>query len=130
MKIGTAPTGGLRLTQAGWKVRGAVIDQTTYFRENVFSGSSWRSVNATNEQRSRGIALGIQLYEEKDNKENRKENRVEIWKKVGKRLPTVVARYFPTLALKEATSKSNYFDLGGRLRSEIISGREKKKNYG
>jgi len=46
VKIGTAPTGGLRLTQAGWKVGGAVIDQTTYFKANVFRGSSWRIAKA------------------------------------------------------------------------------------
>jgi len=37
---GHAP-GVLRLTQAKYKVGGAVIDQTTYFRNQVFSGLTW-----------------------------------------------------------------------------------------
>jgi HKD family nuclease len=35
------PTGGLRLTQAGWTVNGTVIDQTTYFRNDVFGNLKW-----------------------------------------------------------------------------------------
>ena len=42
VKKGTAPTGGLRLTQANWKVSGNVIDQTTYFRQTVFVGLDWK----------------------------------------------------------------------------------------
>ncbi|NVM32015.1 MAG: hypothetical protein HWN65_24455 [Candidatus Helarchaeota archaeon] len=41
-KEGTNPTGGLRLTQARWKVNGKVIDQTTYFRQNVFGKLAWK----------------------------------------------------------------------------------------
>jgi len=40
-KEGTNPTGCLRLTQAGWNVDGQGIDQTTYFREDLFGGFEW-----------------------------------------------------------------------------------------
>lgn len=35
------PTGGVRLTQAKWEVDGQVIDQTRYFREDVFGDLEW-----------------------------------------------------------------------------------------
>ena len=35
------PTGGIRLTQAKWEVDGQVIDQTSYFREDVFGDLEW-----------------------------------------------------------------------------------------
>ena len=41
-KLGTHPTGGLRLTQASWEVDGGTIDQTEYFREIPFGGFDWR----------------------------------------------------------------------------------------
>lgn len=41
---GSNPTGGLRLTQARWEVRGKRIDQTTYFRKKVFGTLDWREV--------------------------------------------------------------------------------------
>ena len=44
---GTSPTGGLRLTQAGWQVRGRTIDQTSYFRNDVFGGFPWREIRTT-----------------------------------------------------------------------------------
>jgi HKD family nuclease len=34
-------TGGLRLTQASWTVSGNPIDQTSYFRNNVFGNLAW-----------------------------------------------------------------------------------------
>lgn len=34
-------TGSMRLTQAGWKIDGTVIDQTAYFREDVFGDLDW-----------------------------------------------------------------------------------------
>ncbi len=34
-------TGGLRLTQAGWEVSGKPIDQTMYFRNDIFGRLSW-----------------------------------------------------------------------------------------
>jgi hypothetical protein len=36
------PTGGVRLTQAGFTVNRRVINQTTYFRNVVFGGLSWQ----------------------------------------------------------------------------------------
>lgn len=41
------PTGGVRLTQAGFTVKRKVIDQTTYFRHTVFGGRSWRVIKTT-----------------------------------------------------------------------------------
>jgi len=38
---GTNPTGGLRLVQDGFVTGGHVIDQTTYFRNNIFGNLSW-----------------------------------------------------------------------------------------
>lgn len=40
-KPGTNVTGGLRLAKAGWKIDGETIDQTTYFRWNVFEKVEW-----------------------------------------------------------------------------------------
>lgn len=37
----TNPTGGLRLTQAKWRVDNEVIDQTTYFRYDLFGQFEW-----------------------------------------------------------------------------------------
>ena len=34
-------TGGLRLTQAGWQANGVLIDQTTFFRQELFGEWSW-----------------------------------------------------------------------------------------
>jgi hypothetical protein len=42
VKKGTAPTGGLRLTQANWEVDGSVVDQTVYFRQDVFGNLNWK----------------------------------------------------------------------------------------
>ena len=36
-------TGGLRLTQAGWKVSGNFIDQTNYFRNTIFGHLNWHT---------------------------------------------------------------------------------------
>jgi len=45
------PTGGLRLTQAGWIASGRIIDQTTYFREEVFAECTWtRGVHRPKQQ--------------------------------------------------------------------------------
>jgi hypothetical protein len=35
------PTGGLRLVQAGFRVNGTVINQTTYFRQTLFGAYAW-----------------------------------------------------------------------------------------
>lgn len=40
----TNPTGGLRLVQDKFQVDGETIDQTTYFRENVFGDLTWAVV--------------------------------------------------------------------------------------
>lgn len=41
---GTNPTGGLRLVQDGFLVDGVVINQTTYFRNEVFGGLDWTAI--------------------------------------------------------------------------------------
>lgn len=38
----TAPTGVISLTQADFRVNGKVINQTTYFKEEIFGGFSWK----------------------------------------------------------------------------------------
>lgn len=38
------PTCNLRLSQAGYKVNGQKIDQTTYFRDEVFSECEWEKL--------------------------------------------------------------------------------------
>ena len=38
---GSNPTGNLRLSQAGYKVDGKKIDQTKYFRNDVFGDCDW-----------------------------------------------------------------------------------------
>jgi hypothetical protein len=38
----TAPTGGLSLTQAGWHDKNRVIDQTIYFRFDLFGNFIWK----------------------------------------------------------------------------------------
>lgn len=40
-KAGTNPTGGLRLVQSGFEVNEKVIDQTTYFRNELFGSYTW-----------------------------------------------------------------------------------------
>ncbi|MBU5347915.1 phospholipase D-like domain-containing protein [Paenibacillus lautus] len=41
---GSNPTGNMRLGQAGFQVRGALIDVTTYFISSVFHGLHWTTV--------------------------------------------------------------------------------------
>lgn len=38
----TAPTGVISLTQADFRVNAKVIDQTTYFKEKIFGGFTWK----------------------------------------------------------------------------------------
>jgi HKD family nuclease len=44
---GSNPTGGLRLTQAGWTIDGDEIDQTTYFRNDIFGNLVWMEWRAS-----------------------------------------------------------------------------------
>lgn len=48
-------SGVLRLTQAGYHVNGQTIDQTTYFRHQVFSGLQW-VVDAQDPAKVRAVA--------------------------------------------------------------------------
>jgi HKD family nuclease len=51
----TAPTGGISLTQADFRVDGRVINQTTYFKDSVFADFTWRQDRA----RSRAVATNV-----------------------------------------------------------------------
>ena len=98
----------------------------------IDSASTWRILTATKDIRELDLALGVQLYEEGADK-------TLIWGKVGDRLPTVVSRYFATLALKGVVNqeefdklpaderqaflvgdKSDYFNLEKRLRDGLL----------
>lgn len=46
---GTNPTGGLRLTQAKFKINGVIINQTTYFRNDLWGGFQWALVSTNPE---------------------------------------------------------------------------------
>jgi hypothetical protein len=46
-----AVTGGLRLTQAGWKLNDEAIDQTTYFRNTLFGQLEWTVGNLAPKKR-------------------------------------------------------------------------------
>ena len=52
-------TGDVRLTQAGWKVNGRQIDQTTYFRNEVFRQANWHRKNASVEEATVTFAVRI-----------------------------------------------------------------------
>lgn len=43
---GTNPTGCIRLVKSGYRVDGVLIDQTSYFREDIFGVLAWKQVNA------------------------------------------------------------------------------------
>jgi HKD family nuclease len=45
---GTAVTGNLKLSQARFKVNNVVIDQTTYFRNNIFRNLTWANTKPNN----------------------------------------------------------------------------------
>ena len=52
-------TGEVRLTQANWKINGKVIDQTTYFRNDVFGRFNWRKTKARSYSREE---TGVQFH--------------------------------------------------------------------
>lgn len=45
---GTAPTGNVKLTQAKFKINNIIIDQKTYFRNNVFHSLNWTKTKPGN----------------------------------------------------------------------------------
>lgn len=49
-RSGTHAVGACRLTKAGFKVDGELIDQTTYFRHDVFGAFTWEDVTAKSER--------------------------------------------------------------------------------
>jgi HKD family nuclease len=54
------PTGGLRLTQAGWEIHGHPIDQTTYFRYDLFGHLNW-TVGKYPPKRQQAVAIPFRL---------------------------------------------------------------------
>jgi hypothetical protein len=99
------------------KIPDEVFDQWGVNPENILkiggidSASTWRILTATKDVRELGLALGVQLYEEGAKK-------TLIWGKVGERLPTVISRYFPTLALKGVVSQETYYKLSEELSTQ------------
>ena len=62
-KTGTNVTGALRLVQAGWKVDGNIIDQTTYFRE-LFDDSEWTMVQEEPFKETTYVLFNVKILEE------------------------------------------------------------------
>lgn len=55
------PTGGLRLTQAGFRVNGEVIDQTSYFRYEIFGDLNW-TIGENPPEKQETINLPSEIY--------------------------------------------------------------------
>ncbi|MGI8882778.1 MAG: restriction endonuclease PLD domain-containing protein, partial [Pyrinomonadaceae bacterium] len=53
------PVGGLRLTQADWEIDGVKIDQTTYFRNEVFGNFDWQPWRVGSEKTSAKFDIRI-----------------------------------------------------------------------
>jgi hypothetical protein len=55
---------GVRLAQAGWRVTGRVIDQTTYFRYELFGGFEWSTgLRRPKKRETTGINFDINILE-------------------------------------------------------------------
>lgn len=57
----TAPTGGLSLTKAKWKDIGKLIDQTTYFRFDVFGEFVWRQARPAYNVETTEVAFCVKI---------------------------------------------------------------------
>jgi HKD family nuclease len=57
-------TGQLRFSQAGWEVSGDVIDQTTYFRYDVFSDFDWEEIETNPIVESAQVIFHVNLDDE------------------------------------------------------------------
>ena len=58
----TNPTGGLRLTQARFQSGGQVIDQTTYFRNDLFDNYNWIAVRQNPYVEDAIIPFSIKIF--------------------------------------------------------------------
>lgn len=56
----TAPTGGISLTQADFRVNGKVINQTTYFKE-VFANFSWQQDRAKSKAVATKVSFNVRI---------------------------------------------------------------------
>jgi HKD family nuclease len=61
---GTNPTGVLKFTQAGWKVNERIIDQTTYFRDDVFGNSIWEQIGSNPDIFSTRVRFHVRILGE------------------------------------------------------------------
>jgi len=64
VSIRTAPTGGLSLTQADWRVGGKVIDQTVYFKEKIFGNFDWKRDRAKSEAVATKVLFNVRIMGE------------------------------------------------------------------
>lgn len=65
---GTNPTGVIRLSQAGFKVNGVLIDKNTYFRDNIFAGFNWRERTRPNNSLLQETTIRFQIIIDGNNK--------------------------------------------------------------
>ena len=60
--IGTNPTGGLRLVQDDYQVNGQKIQQTSYFRDNLFGNYNWQPIKNTPFVEAVTIPFEVTIY--------------------------------------------------------------------
>lgn len=60
-KTGTHPTGGVRLTQARWEVNKKKIDQSAYFRHNLFKDFKWKTVSTNPKVETAKVPFNIEI---------------------------------------------------------------------
>jgi hypothetical protein len=54
-------TGGVRLTQAAFRIRGKLIDHTRYFRHRIFKNLSWKIVRRTPKVEQCDISVSVTI---------------------------------------------------------------------
>jgi len=59
----TAPTGVISLTQADFRVKGKVIDQTTYFRNEIFGGFDWKPDRPSSEAVATKVKFNVKIMD-------------------------------------------------------------------
>ena len=57
------PTGNLRLTQAGFRMRGELIDQTQYFRYELWGSEDWHSIEGSSREYCE-VKFDVYIYQE------------------------------------------------------------------
>jgi len=63
VSIKSAPTGVISLTQADFRVNGDVIDQTTYFKEKIFGGFSWKPDRPSSKAVATKVKFRVKIME-------------------------------------------------------------------